>query len=538
MTRVFVLFLSFMLLATMGYAQDARIAGGLNGEQAPAIERKYKKTAKSNKSGDALSSFARIEELGLRESTYDGGLGRDLWNNTRRSFVMELFDALPVETGEVVLQDMVKGILLTSAPTKAMENDVDDLQAGQDLLTVRLRKLNEMGAYQDAFDLYTQVTDAPYHPRLIEQGIMAMALSGQKSLACVEARSATEIFADDAFLLALIALCDAGWSKNVIEATIENVSTLRGFQSALLVATHQDSPLPLTVSQALKLPVKDVWPALIHDDVSSEVRAALNIRAYGAGLISFKDLKKAYEPLDTDENGKALDIVAAYQAFNEQPSWDRFKTATALEKTYGISALAPFTNGLKSVEIPNSVTNPDLRMIYRAFTVANKKIPEKLFTPLLNENHDRSAVDLYAKLLVTAALSFSNMQKSNNYINELEKVFLTLSPQTQFMVDQHLDMAQDMGLLKTLKSLTYENNLSLTFNEGYVIHSSNTNKRLLEAIHNVRRGEVALISIIVLNARTIGLLYPEHLNNALIGLSEVGLKNVAGRLVITGILSN
>ena len=538
MIRVLLVLLVIGVSSTVS-ANDRLAGSAHNSDHAPALQNKYKKKAKSGKNTDILDSFAQIEGLGLRENIYEGGLGRDLWDKTRRSEVTALLDLAPVHHNDAVVQDLVKGVLLSTTTTRKIENDVDDVQAGDDLLTLRLRKLNEMGAYQDAFTLYTKITDAPYHPRLIEQGIVAMILSGQKSLACVEARSAAEIFASDAFLTHLITLCDANWSKEAINTAIGEIESLKGFKSALLVATHSVAPLSLSVDKALKLPPRDVWPALIHEGVSPSVSAALSVRAYELGLMSLADLEETYER--SDERKADLDIAALYRDFNAAEGgerWRIFSKALALQKTYGTAGLAPFAGGLNTPELLDSPTNRDLSRIYAIFMRANKKIPEKLFTALLDKDHDRKDVDLYGKLLTIAALSTPNMQKRISYINKLEKIIEETTPQTQFRIENTLSVAREMGHFKKDTKTSYENNLFLTFPLTYVIHSANTNKRLVEATQSARRGEVALLSIIVLNARNEELLYPEHLRNTLIGLSEVGLNNVARRVAVAGLLSN
>jgi hypothetical protein len=64
--------------------------------------------------------------------------------------------------------------------------------------------------------LYSSLDDdiEPYHERLAQAGILAMMLNAEKSLACVEAETVRDTFAESKFIKEVLAFCDVAMSEN------------------------------------------------------------------------------------------------------------------------------------------------------------------------------------------------------------------------------------------------------------------------------------------------------------------------------------
>lgn len=153
-------------------------------------------------------NYNRMESLGLYNTPSDGSLGRDLWDNTRRSFLVGFLPKLPSPSAHSFThQRMVMGLLLSEANAGLIIDDMD-IEPGKDILTLRLKRLNQMGAYKQAFDLYSMLGQEPYHEELAKAGITAMLYNGERSLACLEYKTVQDRDFSDNFWADLSLYCN------------------------------------------------------------------------------------------------------------------------------------------------------------------------------------------------------------------------------------------------------------------------------------------------------------------------------------------
>ncbi|HBR69819.1 MAG TPA: hypothetical protein DEA55_10640, partial [Rhodospirillaceae bacterium] len=177
-------------------------------------------------------NYKNIESAGLYASARDGGLGKDIWDNAHRSYLIGLIERLPDSISSRTLRRLIKRALLTQTSADLIQNDIE-IQPGRDLLTVRMEKLIDMGLYAQAFDLYSLLNKEPYHERLARAGILAMLYNGEKPLACLEANILGTRFAEIEFWQQFKAYCAFTVSDNATEEDkkILQSSGKRVFQS-------------------------------------------------------------------------------------------------------------------------------------------------------------------------------------------------------------------------------------------------------------------------------------------------------------------
>ena len=121
--------------------------------KAPPVNTPQPRTGKIMKRVD-------MESLGPLVNPLKGALGNDMWDGTARSTVQTFLPELPAGNTLRTVQLLTRRVLLSDGDAKLLRNDTAP-KDGEDIFTLRLEKLLEMGAYKDAFDLYTLIRGEP-----------------------------------------------------------------------------------------------------------------------------------------------------------------------------------------------------------------------------------------------------------------------------------------------------------------------------------------------------------------------------------------
>lgn len=147
------------------------------------------------------------EGAGLIFSDLQGALPKALWRDQNRSEIISLINSLPNESTRTSFQQIKKNLLLSAYESSLIKNDQDRVQ-GDDLLTVRLNKLFEMGFWYDAFKLYTKnVEDPQNNEELARIGIQLLLAQKGIASACLEEKVIGTAFEAKPFWRELTALC-------------------------------------------------------------------------------------------------------------------------------------------------------------------------------------------------------------------------------------------------------------------------------------------------------------------------------------------
>ena len=189
----------------------------------PKLAHKTHKT--SDKHGDLPKGYLSVEELGKTElpatlkvnitdleslGVFDEedaqSLGQGIWQNGDYKQIKELIAQLPATGRYQSIKMLNRDLLLTQANPSFFKN-YSNPEPGEDLFSLRVRKLVEMGMFADAAALYKLETIPAYEETLAENGVLALLASGQPELGCLEVLSMYSRFSADMYWQTLNRLC-------------------------------------------------------------------------------------------------------------------------------------------------------------------------------------------------------------------------------------------------------------------------------------------------------------------------------------------
>ncbi len=585
------------LLLCAGLALPAlaenRTAGGVRNtvhDKAASPEKKAVKAEKEeeNSSENVLDvNFAKLESRGLLTKSVDGSLGRDLWNGTKRSLLVAALPQMPGMSEYRTMQTLSRRLLLTQADAELIRRD-EKPQPGSDLMTLRLEKLLEMGAFKEALTLYTGHHGEPYHERFAKAGVYAALYSRESSLACLEAKAVEERFIDVAFWQQMAKICTyilskPGSKKNaakidfpeskIIQQIIDRDSfrfsprkpadllDLEPLEAAVLAADKRFDLSGFEFDPQQKLPPHVL--ALFMDDpsLSGEQAFRLMIQAVEAGLKSPQDLadyydKKAVELFGKNKKKTSLIDYQAIAGWKRLPYLYRaatnagagreqsaiLKKALELVPQYGTAALWPLADIIALMD-PGELESPAIREGFVILAETGERIsPEWAEIWYADQNKEKNLSK--AKLLTFVAYSIGNEFPENtpDQDSDFKGNFEKLDPQEKELLQivyEKLD--KQLKLHNYDASDGYEKTLDLTKAVDYVMPSISLRDALENAESEQRLGEIVLLSSIALRDAPPDKLYAGMFREVIDGLVTVGLTKEAqslAREVILGLSIN
>lgn len=525
-----------------------------------------------------------MESLGPLSNPLDGGLGHDMWSGTKRSTLMEYLPQLPEGNTWRAAQLLARRVLLSNGNADMLRNDISPVPGG-DLFTIRLEKLLRMGAYQDAYNLYTMMQGEPPHERVSHAGIMAMLNTGHAAQSCLEARvtKRDEKVAPDLFWEQMDAIClyiQAQSARKVSDPALR-ASSRRGMDSSAVTGVPGSKLLTTLVSRSdyrhtvsspdditelnemeravlrglgrfdySRLKLKKLYeipaPVLMlmatDENLPLHYRMTLNIEAAARGLLSPDDLGDLY--IETSEQGEAAPGVArqfAAAVKAETPEQKNSIVGSALDiKGRGMPVpLLPYAPMIPDVNpaslSPRAIETGLLVMLYagivpperwvnawlKAESGDSKKSPEQVYLYLAN---------ILPENLPTNSITFPDAQ-IKPYLNPSD------SAKALDIYALFSGLGRQDALHNAADFTIYEKELDLTLANDYVMPSGGLVEKLHEAAENTRLGEVALLASVALNEYQPGKTHPGLLREVLQSLETVGLKEEAQTLALGVLLS-
>ena len=515
-------------------------------------------------------NYRRFESLGLYDTPGDGSLGRDLWDNTRRSFLVGFLPKmLPPSSHSFAQQRMVTGLLLSEANARLIIDDID-IEPGKDILTLRLKRLNRMGAYKQAFDLYSKLGQEPYHADLAKAGITAMLYNGERSLACLEYkivqdRDFTDNFWEDLRLYCNYALNDEqdknarGQLKKSSLKVLKNIASdaeyklsyspkrfgaLSDFERAILVAEDRLIWPEITQSFLKRLPINHLGILVARNQLNNNERFLVLSVAASKGLAGNKMLTIFYNrvydeelrQLETPENQGWKTIPLAFHRIGETRSaeekWEHLKNAMAYMDTYGAGALIPFGQHMQTLDAEGQDESVLLKAM-RIIESSGENQPGKWhrhYTQITPES------DAEKKMRIISAI-MSNEDPSEILQGTDLKSFFDKSPKKK--KEQYFNIIENLD--KRFKDIhnahaIYVNDFDLTFTERYVMPMPRVWNQLVNSSQDKRIGETVLLSSVMLHKHSLVDLYPGVASDVLQSINTVGLTNISKALALESVL--
>ncbi|MCB9991667.1 MAG: hypothetical protein H6867_09935 [Rhodospirillales bacterium] len=575
---------------------DDRMAGGAIRKPAPpapktqetpderdgiAPETAYDPPPKKEYTGKV--EYAALESHGVYTKSQEGALGRDLWRGTKRSLLIEQIPVLPAQSPYPTMQQLTKRLLLSSLDAGLIKNDVKP-SPGNDLTTLRLEKLLEMGAYPEALALYTKQADLPYHDRFARTGVLAAFYDRQPALACLETKAAEKRFAEILFWQQASQACSYILSKasggktvrpDIPESKIlqrivdkdnyrfkarspEDFAELTPLEAAILAAENRFDLSGLKTGEIKELPPHVLILLREQPSLPDEQKISLVLESVRRGLMSAQELGAFYQDQATSLFGKSTKTSLA--DYKKIGGWKRLpylfrgftsaskdeervvviKHALALADHYGPDSLLPFVPEIVKLD-PSSFDSKTIRSVFPVLLQSGINIPNNWAESRFKELADGNTAN------AKTTLQYAAYQAGKSSTEEWEQGIDFEKNSEPFGQDKLLALKiiyekldKDLKLHNYDDLSVYEKELSLTSAVDYVMPSISLIDGLESAEYDKRLGEVILLSAIVLHN-----VPPEKLNGVLLrdvinGLVTVGLTKEARSLaqeVILGLSS-
>lgn len=518
------------------------------------------------------ANYDDLEGLALYANPRDGSLGRDLWDNTQRSVITELLPNIPAPGSSPTQQKMVMGALLTVANPGLIQDDIR-IEPGKDILTLRLKRLNQIGAYKQAFQIYSALGIEPYTHDLAEAGIKAMLFNGERSLACLEYKTIEDRDFQSEFWTNITDYCRyvlAGANKEAEQQardvladsplpTLRNIALKSSYkvsytpntfkkiselERAVLIAEDRVNWPQLSTTYLKNMPLNHLGILIAKKSLNNDERFMVLARGANRGLVSQSMLTEFYTRI-YDEDLRHKDSAAnlgwktiPYAHYKLQKTrdsdeqWQHILSTYPYAKTYGYAALAPFTNVMQTLDISGKTPN-QIRDSLRIINYAGENVPArwvKYFSTLKNSsNFNRS---LYFLAKIWEEKTPAEMEQDpviQQFLAEHEKT-LKLK---YFNIIENLDKSDEN--IHNADEI-YVNGFDLTFRDGYVMPMPRVWDRLVNSSQNKRIGEAVLLSTAMLRKQDLGNHYPVVVGDVLQTLNNVGLTKTSKNIVLELVL--
>lgn len=518
------------------------------------------------------ANFDAIESLGLFSTPREGSLGRDLWDNSRRSVLTELIPLLPEPGTSPVHQRLVMGLLLSNANARLIEDNIET-EAGKDLLTLRLEKLNEFGAYKHSAQIYSKLGAEPYHINLARAGMTAMLFNGERSLTCLEFKTMEDRDFDSEFWDEITKYCkyvlagdDDENTKNARNAlkksslpTLRNIgensnykvsysktsfNKISELEKAILVAEDRVLWPKISTSLLKNMPLNHLGIFMSRADLNANEEFLIMVHAVKRGLSNPSLLGKFYDEifekeLRQRESGAGLgwkSIAYAYhnaqKARQDDEKWEHILSAFSAAKNHEAQSLSPFATVMQTISIEEKSNNV-IKKALRIINYAGENIPGrwlKFFSRTKNSTKfDRS---LYFLAQIWQETSTQGMLED---------------PEIQAFLDQNSDKLK-LNYFNIIENVDkrgknihnadkiYGNSFDLTFTESYVMPMPRVWDRFVNSSQDKRIGEAVLLSTAILRKQSLDDHYPGIVRDVLQSFNNVGLTKTSKLLVLELIL--
>lgn len=518
----------------------------------------------------AQGNISELNGLGLYQTESEGRLSADLWQDMQRADIMDLVSALPSEFVNMPARRLALGLLLSQSPFPPAENneDEDEDKGGvptAGFLTLRLEKLIEMGAYDQAFALYNKLDQTPPDGRLARAGILAMLFNGETSLACLESKTFLSEFdkpdSDTAFWEALEGKCNEDTADENSDPFIYTASDLKALpvRDRALTAANRNMVLTALNNDIHNIPAEHIQVLLKQNALTDDQRLVLTIKGVESGLIKPADLSRLYTRLspDIDDIDKqTTDLASLYaliQNSNDQDQRGEYaKTALRSAEDPGYAALAPFIPSLLSLS-PLTLTTPEISLVLKAFALTDEELPrhwkneirEKFASQLESGPDSKSESEpaltdsFVSKFKILTAVRLID-SRAGSGVSLPEGLFYRLSdtllaPDAYFLkeVYENIDKPDTNS---HNASQNYENRFDLTFYNDYVMPNYDIWQRIVKAGQEDNLALTALLSVFVLHNQTLADMYPGLFMDLYKSLNRVGLTKTASNIGVLAVL--
>jgi|GEM_PF-1610994 len=517
-------------------------------------------------------NMRRLESHGLWSTPKDGGLGRDMWNNTSRDAITHLLPLMSTQTKDWLVQRLRNSLLLTSANALLIKDDKNEKQkAGNDLFTLRLETLLEIGAYDYAAQFYALLdNEEPYHPRLARAGILTQMLGGQKALACLEYKSVSDRdfssaahpdFWHDIALYCAYALQSKDNSmqerqalKNAKSTALRNIGKNDKYQvgynparfqkygmmsKAVLKAEGRILQSTLGGTDFAAIPPAHL--ELLYDEDNSSPRTKLLIHLqrlnYGlTDLPAVEDfLKRETQQLQSEGPKGWQNIPAFYKNMADaQSSEDKaalFRDHLYLEKNHGRAVFIPVAKFIRTID-KDHMDDAELLTAMRILMQADLSMPAKWTNFVLKDKNPALKTKNQQRIFAISIANLPIHRVTKDQIEQFNSILSTnniIHEEILEIVIENLDKAfeNNHNLFKV-----YEKGALTSSIQSYFLPSANIWEALRQAETDQSIGTIIMLNTLILRELHEKDIYPGLVHDMIKSLNNVGLTNISKDLAM------
>ena len=298
------------------------------------------------------------EGAGLLVSDQQGALPKALWRDQPRSEIAYLLKNLPADSTMRSEQSIKRNMLLSYYDTSLIKNDIEPSHKN-DLLTLRLNKLFEMGFWADALKLYTKnVTDPGDNEPLARIGMLLTMTQRGIATTCLEEKVIGNRFKEHDFWTNLAAICERE-IYGTSEKPISNSSVLKA------IYYNNDFQIP-----------------------ASDVSVLKKLSFLERIMLMTKKRIRTSDKLPPDIPAFFIQLYLLSEKLDES----KIKTL----RQEGIKkALFP----LKQPEKTENLTNEELIQVFSTELKSNTKVPTKILEQLNAKAIEKPKYSVYLQIL-------------------------------------------------------------------------------------------------------------------------------------------
>ncbi|NCC21477.1 MAG: hypothetical protein EOM26_03335 [Alphaproteobacteria bacterium] len=529
----------------------------------------------SSSSDEAILNvdFVELESSGLLSSFRDGSLGKDVWHSSTRSDLVAAMKHAGPEIRSPVVTRLMLRLLLSRSDAQLVQNDSEPA-AGEDLFTLRLQKLVEMGAHQKALDMYGLRKDPPYHPELARAGALAMLGSGNAPLACLESRSTQGRFSGISFWDKLAALCatilpsdteDSGNAASALEDSkvLSRIASDETFRIPFARGSQFDEFSSLERSAIFGLgrveygAVSDarfrsisaeVLGLVLHDEsLPDDWRFIAGVEALSRGLRDIDVIRRDYDDAIKAASG-AVPEAASFSDWTELPDlyasatkaphgdgqWNYLLRAIQITPEEKVAALSLFVDLFANATPPSDTSGHFLIRGGSLMLSNGRALPDPWRNAL--ESLAESPDEEWSKDAALVLIADEVIKNSRDLSATIGRLGSKLEPEEMALVapfPHSLDISSS-NALET--GAPYDKGAGLTFGKDYVMPSVILMDYLDKTIEQKTLGGVILFSAIAFKNQKPSEMFPGMLRTVVTGFRVVGLNDEARRIAAEAII--
>ncbi|NCT05672.1 MAG: hypothetical protein GW769_02750 [Alphaproteobacteria bacterium] len=352
-----------------------------------------------------------LEAAGLISSDLQGAFPKSIWKDQPRSEVQYLLQTMRTNTDNRALQEIIRRFLISQGDTRLIKNDIK-IEHYADIFALRLKRLMDLGQYDDAFRLFSNYVPKADTSELAELGLILVLDRQGLPTACLDAKVLSPQFEENDFWINLGKICDI--ELGIIEtASFENSSILQAIYNEkdfALNAAHLDLLLGLTRLEKHILFKKGL---VSYDD---EIKTVLNQSPPMITRFFLRDSsfpKKYTESLNTHAYNQNLlpSVVAELEVYDvTEMTQKSAMDFVILLLNQGDSVPSDLTNRLKILAANYPQNYVFIHFLSQmGLTETDYNVPEERFTEGLSHFTEKSAEKLiFIKTSLDKASKFSN----------------------------------------------------------------------------------------------------------------------------------